>query len=80
MELESFLKKIFKNCNNVYSYLVSICYKCTCNTEQIFQHKITNFMLKAIFMKLLTEDHSESNFSVTTGFLSFRDIYPLSKG
>ena len=27
MELESFLKEIFKNCNNVYSYLMSICYE-----------------------------------------------------
>ena len=39
VELESFLKEIFKNCNNVYSYLMSICYEC--NTEKIFQYKIT---------------------------------------
>ena len=76
MELESFLKEIFKNCNNVYSYLMSIC--CECNTEKIFQYKITYF--KAIFMKLFTVDQSENSFSVTTGFLSFWVIYPLPKG
>ena len=76
MELDSFLKEIFKNFNNVYSYLMSICYEF--NTEKIFQHKIT--LLKAIFMKLFTEDQSENNFSVTTGMLSFWFIYDLPKG
>ena len=76
MELESFLKEIFKNCNNVYSYTMSLCYEC--NTEKIFQHKIV--LLKAIFLKLFTEDLSENNFSVMTGILSFWVIYPLPKG
>ena len=76
MELESFLKEIFKNCNNVYSFLMSICYECI--TKKIFQYKITQ--LKAIFMKLFTVDQSENSFSVTTGFLFFWVIYPLPKG
>ena len=75
MELESFLKEILKNCNHVYSYLMSLCYEC--NTEKIFRHKTSHHIVERDFFKLFTEDQSENNFSVTTGILLFWVIYPL---